>query len=102
MTTTTDPVLRELQTTNELLRRLISGGAFTVSTTEADPITETGAEPDTSPARSRKAWTAEEHNDLLVLCKYYDDRTIAALLGRTPKAIEDRRLNVLRYRRTGN
>ena len=44
------------------------------------------------PSRGRARWSSAEDADLGVLCKYLDDRKVAELLGRTPKAIEARRL----------
>jgi hypothetical protein len=106
MTTTNDQLIRALQAINDALQALIAEG-------KPEPVIEPPRvdrptpwmldaadvwEMD-EPRRARRKWTQQEHDDLLVLCRYMPDREVAALLGRTPKAIEDRRLNATNVRR---
>ena len=93
-----DQVQRERQRMNDLISSLaavVSAAVVVPDHVLDDPAIET--KPATQlainePGRGRARWSKAEDADLGVLCKYLDDRKVAELLGRTPKAIEARRL----------
>ena len=105
MTTTNDRLVHALQAMTDALQALIADKAperehgphqverptLALESAEAPTISD--------PLRARRKWTQQEHDDLIVLCRYLSDREVAALLGRTAKAIEDRRLNATNVRR---
>lgn len=105
MTTTNDQLIHALQAMTEALQSLIADSKPQPHP-EPQPVErptlalESAESPTISdPLRARRKWTQQEHDDLIVLCRYLSDREVAALLGRTAKAIEDRRLNATNVRR---
>lgn len=106
MTTTHDQLVRALQAMNEALQSLLAES-------KPEPVVEQEQQPTlaltpieqqtTSDAmRARRKWTQQEDYDMHVLCRYLSDAEVARLLGRTPKAIEDRRLNTTNLRRVAS
>jgi hypothetical protein len=112
MTTTNDQFIRAVQVMIESQQTMIVAMRSLIDENKSQPpseqpcierptlVLETAEAPTISdPLRARRKWTQQEHDDLIVLCRYLSDREVAALLGRTTKAIEDRRLNATNVRR---